>query len=203
LGSIFFQTTATKPPPVGRHLLQVIRVDQFTIERARRGDRDAMAALLNGLADVWFRFCVSQLRDAELARDAVQETAVRFMKQLAQFRGESKIESWSLGIALNVIREQRRAAQKNSSMKLAVGVNPRDAAESYSEAETINEDERSQLHDLLNDLPDRQREAIVLRFFEEKSVEETAAMMNCAEGTIKATVHQALRSLKQKLLKRT
>jgi RNA polymerase sigma factor (sigma-70 family) len=55
------------------------------------------------------------------------------------------------------------------------------------------------LHEVLRDLPDRQREAIVLRFFEELSVEETATAMNCAEGTVKATVHQALRALRAKL----
>ena len=52
---------------------------------------------------------------------------------------------------------------------------------------------------MLNTLPDRQREAITLRFFEEMSVEETASAMGCAVGTVKATVHQALRALKLKM----
>ena len=162
-----------------------------------------MAALLNRLADIWFRFSVSQLRDADLARDAVQETAVRFMKQLISFRGESKIESWSLGIALNVIREQRRSARKLDPMKLAAGINPREKELAQSGESEFGGDEITQLHGFLDDLPERQREAIVLRFFEGKSVEETAAAMNCAEGTIKATVHQALRALRQKLSKRS
>ena len=50
---------------------------------------------------------------------------------------------------------------------------------------------------------DRQREAVVLRFFEELSVDQTAAAMECAAGTIKATVHQALRILKTKLRQTT
>jgi RNA polymerase sigma factor (sigma-70 family) len=52
---------------------------------------------------------------------------------------------------------------------------------------------------VLQTLPDRQREAIVLRFFEELSVEQTAAAMDCAVGTVKATVHQALRALREKM----
>jgi DNA-directed RNA polymerase specialized sigma24 family protein len=39
----------------------------------------------------------------------------------------------------------------------------------------------------------------MLRFFEELSVQDTAQAMRCAEGTVKATVHQALRTLKAKL----
>ena len=44
-----------------------------------------------------------------------------------------------------------------------------------------------------------EREAVVLRFFENMSVEQTADVMGCAEGTVKATVHQALRSMRQRL----
>jgi DNA-directed RNA polymerase specialized sigma24 family protein len=39
----------------------------------------------------------------------------------------------------------------------------------------------------------------VLRFFEDLSVEQTAAAMGCAEGTVKATVFQALRALREKM----
>jgi RNA polymerase sigma factor (sigma-70 family) len=52
---------------------------------------------------------------------------------------------------------------------------------------------------LLADLPERQREALLLRFFEDLSVDQTATAMKAAPGTVKATVHQALRALKRKL----
>jgi RNA polymerase sigma factor (sigma-70 family) len=58
---------------------------------------------------------------------------------------------------------------------------------------------QSILASLLDDLPQRQREAIVLRYFQQLSVEETAATMQCAPGTVKATIHQTLRKLKAKL----
>jgi RNA polymerase sigma factor (sigma-70 family) len=48
-------------------------------------------------------------------------------------------------------------------------------------------------------LPQRQREALLLRYFEGLSLEEAAAAMGCAVGTVKATVHQALRALRTKL----
>ena len=63
----------------------------------------------------------------------------------------------------------------------------------------LSGEEREVLRRALSDLPERQREAVVLRFFEELSVEETARAMGCAEGTVKATVHQAIRALKEKL----
>ena len=186
-------------------------MDQELIEQARLGRRAARDALLRQLQDPWFRFCLSQLGDPDAARDATQETALRFLRTLSSFRGQSSITTWSLGIALNVIREMRRtrkfetldvtenqlAAERSSAgfpTRSDTSGTPLDSA-SQSESSTT-------MHALLNDLPDRQRQALVLRFFESLSVEDTAAAMNCAAGTVKATVHQALRALRNKLASR-
>jgi RNA polymerase sigma-70 factor (ECF subfamily) len=175
-----------------------------TVQQAQGGDRDAQAELLGQLQDPWFRMCCSLLGDAEKAREATQETALRFLKLLPRFRGESQLKTWSLGIAINVAREMRRSASNRAvgidgtelgEMKLHVEPSPDETAE---QAEQV-----SLLRASLKDLPERQREAIVLRFFEDLSVEETAAAMHCAAGTVKATVHQALRALKNKLGQKT
>ena len=171
-------------------------MDAAAIEAARRGDRAAQAQLLSALQDVWFRFCLSQLRgDRDLAADATQETALRFLKQLASFRGESQLQTWSLSIALNVVRETRRKRQFDS---IDSAPEPTAANERAARA-TEADEEKEVLKRHLDALPERQREAITLRFLEELSVEETAVAMNCATGTVKATVHQAMRALRDKL----
>ena len=170
-------------------------MDAATIDAARQGDRKAQARLLVALQDVWFRFCVSQLRDADRAADATQETALRFLKQLAGFRGDSQLQTWSLGIALNVVREMKR---KRSAEGLDERSDRACADQPIGDDLEVGES-KEMLRQTLDLLPDRQREAVVLRFFEELSVEQTAAAMNCAVGTVKATVHQALRALRQKM----
>lgn len=177
-------------------------MDAATIDAARAGDREACAALLQGLQDPWYRTCLSLLGgDADRARDATQETAVRFLRQLPGFRGESQLRTWSLGIAINVVRELRRAGDRDGPLPDEVGVitdGRRPGAAGPEEVAETNE-WRDILRATLADLPDRQREAVVLRYFEDLSVEETAAAMECASGTVKATVHQALRKLREKL----
>ena len=135
------------------------------------------------------------LRDAEKARDATQETALRFLKSLPDFRGESQLRTWSLGIALNVAREMRREKKFEPDEHLAA---VRSAANSPAD-ETEGIEQQQKLRALLKDLPERQREVLLLRFFEELSTEETATAMKCATGTVKATLHQALRALRHKL----
>lgn len=175
-----------------------VSLEERTIHAARSGDRAAIGRLLRDLQDCWYRFSLSLLGDGEMAREATQETGLRFLKALPAFRGESQLQTWSLGIALNVAREMRRKAKPLPQLAKEFlqrhRPNPSAAVELADDAE-----QREAVRAVLSDLPDRQREAIVLRFFEDMSVEQTAATMGCAEGTVKATVHQALRSLKQRL----
>lgn len=181
-------------------------MDELTIERARRGEPDAQAALLAALQDLWFRFCVSQLGDAEAARDATQETALRVLRGLPQWRGQGRIETWTIGVAVNVVREHRRADRRQNVAGLTRGLeltgHRRFIAEENAAASPFGQDEIDLLRSALSGLPERQRQALALRFLEGYSVEESAAAMRCAPGTIKATVHQALRALRQKLAAR-
>lgn len=161
------------------------------IKAAREGERAAQAALLRGMQDQWYRMVLRLLGDAENAREATQETALRFLKRLPGFEGRSEIRTWSLGIAINVAREMRRQKKReelisNAPTKL---VGPDLQVQNREEAELVSR--------VIDTLPLRQREAVVLRFFERLSVEETASAMACAPGTVKALVFQALRNLRQ------
>lgn len=181
-------------------------MDDSTVLAARFGDRPAQARLLRWLQDPWYRLCLSLLGDVDRAREATQETAVRFLRQLPGFRGESQLRTWALGIAINVAREMRRSPHTRGGSledwdalgEASTGLRKSPARPPPEVAAELAE-QRDRLRAVLSDLPERQREAVVLRFFEEMSVEETAAAMNCAAGTVKATVHQALRSLRKRL----
>ena len=179
-------------------------MDDFTVQAARTGDRTAQARLLRWLQDPWYRLSLSLLGDVDKAREATQETAARFLRQLPLFRGDSQVRTWALGIAINVAREMRRPPRAATGVAawddLAVSTaNARRAPTLAPDQMAELAEQRDRLRAVLDDLPERQREAVVLRFFEELSVEDTATVMKCATGTVKATVHQALRSLRQRL----
>jgi RNA polymerase sigma-70 factor (ECF subfamily) len=173
-------------------------VDQITTEAARRGDRQAQSRLLRELQDPWFRLCVGLLSNQVDAQDAVQETAFRFLRDLPRFRGDSSITTWSMGIAINVTREMRRRNRPSENIDdTQIAATPRVARPPHESAAT--KESHAMLRDTLSDLPQRQREALLLRYFEDLSVDDVAAAMQCASGTVKATIHQALRSLREKL----
>jgi RNA polymerase sigma-70 factor (ECF subfamily) len=149
------------------------------------------------LQDPWYRLCLGLLGDAEKAREATQETALRVLRDLGKFAGRSQFKTWTFGIALNVVREMRRERFSQGAAAL-----PEPQSRGNVMEAVLQQEQCRRLSELVQDLPARQREALLLRFFEDQSVEQTAAAMHCAVGTIKATVYQALRTLRQRLEQR-
>lgn len=170
--------------------------EAWVLAAAKQGDVAARAELLRRLQDTWYRYCYSQLGDAENSRDATQETALRFLQKLDTFRGDSALQTWSLGIALNVCRERRRR-ERSVPVTLTEHDIVADDAAPHEDRVSHSED-RTRLSELMKALPPRQREAIVLRFFQDMRLEQVADTMGCAVGTVKATINQALRSLRKR-----
>ena len=87
---------------------------------------------------------------------------------------------------------RKRLASGRFGVALATTAEPAAASDDVVERQESVE----RLRVAMAGLTERQREAVVLRFFEERSVEETADLMQCAPGTVKATVHQAMAAMK-------
>jgi len=163
------------------------------IQAARSGNRVAQATLLRELQDQWYRLVLRLLGNSESAREATQETALRFLKQLPLFEGRSEIRTWSLGIAINVTREMKRQKGQNA-LNIDLPSNGHGP-----DAEVEQRERAAMVNRVIDTLPERQREAVLLRFFEQLSVEQSASVMGCAPGTVKALVFQALRNMRESL----
>ncbi len=146
---------------------------------------------------MWYRTALALLHDEHGARDAAQETALRFVRGLPGFAGDSSLRTWGIGIAVNVCREMRRRGAKR--VGTVADARQMEADEPSPGFGLEQEEQVTRLRHHVRALPDRQREAVVLRYFEQLGVADTAAAMGCAEGTVKATLSQALTNLRQRM----
>lgn len=152
------------------------------------------------------------LRDEAGALDAVQEAMLR----LATKYGERSVDEWPMlfhRILQNVARDMlRRQKVRNTWVSLWSGLSKRDGAENDDPLETLsaaddsNRDrapdtlfERDQMLSLIEtevaNLPQRQREAFLLRYWEDMDTAETAAIMGCSEGSVKTHCSRATKAL--------
>ena len=134
-----------------------------------------------------FRLCL----DAHAAEDLVQRTLVRVVARIASYKGESAFFTWMCAILVNFHRMDKRGKARNA---LALGDEASaDVADSHPDpAERLaNEDEAVAIRRAVAQLPDLERETVVLHYFNGFSVPEIARMQKAPEGTVYYRLHQA------------
>ncbi len=169
--------------------------DVKLVQRFKSGDPDAFDAIVRRFQDRIFRLACIWLHDDQHAGDATQEVFLRGFKGLRAFRFRSAPFTWLYRTTKNVCNEFNRKRRTEP-----LDDEPADPT-SAPERQVADYETARQVRQLVAVLPERQREVVMLRVFEEFSVQETARAMGCREGTVKALLHKAKRRLKINLQK--
>jgi RNA polymerase sigma-70 factor, ECF subfamily len=173
--------------------------DRDIVELLRNAGRDrAFEELLRRYEGKVYRLCCALLRDRSQAEDAAQESLVRVWKALDRYDGRASLSSWIYAITRNrclTALEKRRSLDSLDELG--------EEAEFGLPATGEPSDGRSeQLLALVELLPERMRRALVLYYYEERSVSEVALMLGCPEGTVKTTLFRARAALAEMLKRR-
>ena len=129
---------------------------------------------------------VLQIGDRQVAEELAQDALAEMIRKWDRI---DRPEAWLTRVAVNMSRSwlRRRLAERRAYRRhgLSETASPdRDVATAMD------------LALLVAGLPPRQRMAVTLRFYEQYSVEETAEVMGCAPGTVKALTHKAMTTLR-------
>ena len=153
-----------------------------------------------------YRFALRLEGQPQDAEDIVQETFLRTYHALKSYPASRvralQLRGWLYRIALNVYRNRQRKPQHPAiSLDLSEG-SPLLEIEDPSSApddEVFRREWRHELERYLSTLPERHRVAVTLYYFEDLSYAEVAELLNQPMGTVKATIHRALRRLHKAL----
>jgi RNA polymerase sigma factor (sigma-70 family) len=134
------------------------------------------------------------LRDIDLAEDAVQGTLLRVFRNWPEAR--SAPEAYSRVTLVNVCRDHWRRLRARPREVLADDLEQ--TASEPEREETFGDAwaDRKALEGALSGLGSPQREVLILRFFLQLSVSETASALGIAEGTVKSATHRGLQQLR-------
>jgi len=139
------------------------------------------------------------LGDADEAKDVAQESFLRIWRQAANWRsGEARFDTWLHRVVLNLCHDRLRKRKEHPLEDDESGDELVDSAprpDEQLEASARNE----QMAAALAALPDRQREAIVLQYYQELSNIEAAALMNISVDALESLLSRARRNLRSYL----
>lgn len=172
------------------------RSDETLAAEARRGDRRAFEALVSRHYRALHRFAWRFSGDASEAEDVAQEALIRIARGLHGFEERSAFRSWAFGITLNCARDLARAkARRARAIEEAAAM----AAVEQAANDAAEEEMEGELWSAVRNLPEPQRDAVLLVHVEGLSHAEAAAALGCAEATVSWRLFSARRKLKSEL----
>jgi RNA polymerase sigma factor (sigma-70 family) len=145
---------------------------------------EAIEAVYRTRAADFFRFALAKTGDPERARDAVQEGFARAIRGRATFQGTGPLEAWAARCVLNAALDLNRVFSRIQSEPEDV---PADS--------TASDDSGSVIREAVRQLPQRQRDALFLRYYLDFDYRAIAEALDVEVGTISATLHAARNSL--------
>ena len=181
-------TTLTAPSPG-------VEVGSAVLERARRGDQEAFAAVIRhydpGLRALAYRL----LGDRDRMDDALQEAYVKAFRALPRFRGDSKLGTWLYRIAYNACLDELERSRRVVQLPLEdeiVEAGPR-----TEPGEVVPR--RADLVEALAALPAEDRAAVLLVDAQGFDYREAASVLGIPEGTVASRLNRARRALRRAL----
>lgn len=170
--------------------------DWALIRAIARGDERALERLYASYGPSLLVYLSGRLGDPHLAEEVLQDVMLAVWRAAPRFRYESKLRTWLFAIARN--RAINAYHRKRTPDHL-----PIEQANSLSGSEirplAARQEKRSALHEALQVLPQEQRETLELVFMHNFSIQETAAILDVAPGTVKSRLHRAKTALRQHL----
>jgi RNA polymerase sigma-70 factor, ECF subfamily len=172
-------------------------LEQDWVQRARAGDDQAFAALVDAYQTRIYNLCYRMLGDAAEAEDAAQETFLRAYAQLGSFDPARSFKTWLFSIANHHCIDRLRK-RRLTWLSIDDDLPPHPALQMQSpspEEASIRREQTEAIQAMLSRLSPDDRAVIVLRYWYDLSYEEIAEATRATVSAVKSRLHRARGSL--------
>ncbi|CPV73347.1 RNA polymerase sigma factor ShbA [Mycobacteroides abscessus] len=173
------------------------------VAAAVRGDRDALSEVLSAIRPVVVRYCRARVGTAERsglsADDVAQEVCLAVIAALPRYQDQGRpFLAFVYGIAAHKVADAHRAMARDKSDP-AENLPEQLDRHAGPEQEALNSESSRRMQALLEVLPEKQREILILRVVVGLSAEETADAVGSSAGAVRVAQHRALQKLKAEM----
>jgi len=178
--------------------------DEELVARSVAGDHDSFNQLILRWERPIYALAYRVIGRDEDARDVCQETFLRAFRALPGFKGQAKFSSWLYRIALNLCRDWIRRQKRTPVVSAPEGIDIIELAAEQGPVESIEDlVARKQLSETvaiaMQQLPEEQRTAIILKEYHGLTFQEIADLQGCPLSTVKTRLYQGLSVLRRDL----
>jgi len=176
-------------------------LDEALFNRCLAGEMEAFGQLYEKYSELVYRTSLLLVRNRGLAEDVMQETFIHLFSKIVLFKRRESFEGWLYRITINMSKNALRKQQGWGRWKRILHMDRQydsgitQTPEGYFEAKEKN----AELFEKMKSLAYASQAILVLRYFNDKSVDEIATIMNVPAGTVKSRIHHALRKLRTEM----
>lgn len=177
--------------------------DEQLVAAYASGNNEAFDTLLNRHKVRLFNYIFQMVRDRDLADDVFQETFVKAIITIKQgrYNDMGKFSAWITRIARNLVIDSFRAVKNEAAVSTDDDnfdiLNRRELAEENIEDVMIDVQIEEDLRRLVDDLPEPQREVLMMRFYRDLSFKEIAELTGVSINTALGRMRYALLNLRR------
>lgn len=165
------------------------------VRRAQAGNADAFEALIRQHYRQIFHLALRGLGNRADAEDVAQMVCIKLGSALSGYDGRAAFSTWLYRVVLSTVHDWRRRDMRRIRLQQA-------AAESVGDHLRADQEDALIVADIwrfVRELPEKQRDAVILVYGQELSQAEAAAVMGCKEVTVSWHIHKARKALRDKL----
>ena len=177
---------------------QVMNIEDYIlIRRIQNGDPEAFETLVRKYYQNIYQFCVRRCNgDTALAADLTQDTFLKLIEHIQQYRLTGKFINFLLTIAVNTCNNHFKKKSPDIVDMDTLSTVPSNL--NVSE-EVLRQENAKIIQQAIDRLPDIQKEVIILRFYHDRKLKEIAAITGVSLPTAKSRLKQGLDKLKRYL----
>lgn len=170
--------------------------DKDIIYEIQHGNKELLEVLIQKYYDDIYRFCYYRTGDASISYDLVQNVFLKLIKYIGTYKDKGKFKSYLITIAINVcnsyFKENGKSFEEfdNDSMYCE---NTDKALDKFEKKDSVQK--------ALDILPEKQKEVIILKYYEDFKIKEIAGILDEKVPTIKSRLKQGLEKMYQYLRK--
>jgi RNA polymerase sigma-70 factor (ECF subfamily) len=173
--------------------------DANLIRRYLAGQDRAFDKLFKRYERPLFSFILRFVRDREGAEDLFQQTWMKVIKALPQYEERGSFSSWLFGIANNccVDHARKKARSKVDDLTSSEGMDRLPNPHPNPEDTVIKKEQKVWLEQAVEQLPQEQKQVVLMRLFGQLPFKEIARVVNCPLNTVLGRMHYALKNLRK------
>jgi RNA polymerase sigma factor (sigma-70 family) len=184
-----------------------VHSDHVLIGQYLTGNEQALECLIARHKDKVFTSIYFIVRDQALAEDVFQDTFIKVIDTLrsGKYKEEGKFLPWVMRIAYNLCIDHFRRKKRTPAVTTSDGqdlFNLLDFADSNAEDDVIRDQTRAKVRQLIDQLPEEQREVVVLRHYAELSFKDIAEMTGVSINTALGRMRYALINMRKMIVEK-